>query len=85
MADAQHHKEQLQRAARDAEQQLAEYQERKVAEMEQIHAKLQGVLDKKNSTIAQLRESLNSANERLARHEHDMRKHKLELFEQMKW
>lgn len=84
-ADRQHSKQQLQQAAQDADEQLARYQERKVAEMEQIHTKLQTVLDKKNATISQLRESLGCANATLAQHEQDMRKHKLELFESMKW
>ena len=75
----------LQHAENTAEKRLREYQERKVVEMGQIHGKLQDVLDKKNDTIGQLREALGAAKAQLAAHEQDMRKHKLELFEQMKW
>lgn len=75
----------MQQLSRDADNQLAEYKERKVLEMEQIHSKLQDVLDKKNATISQMRVSLETAHARLAANEQDMRKHKLELFEQMKW
>jgi hypothetical protein len=75
----------LQAALADADARMQGYQGRKVAEMEQIHSKLQGVLDKKNATILQLRESLEAAHARLAAHEAEMRKQKLELFEQMKW
>ena len=83
--DQQEHRARMQRAAQAADTRLAEYQDRKVTELEQIHAKLQDVLDKKNATIAQLRESLEAAHARLEAHEQEMRKQKLELFEQMKW
>lgn len=74
-----------QQALLDADARLQGYQQRKVAEMEAIHEKLQGVLDKKNATIQQLRGSLDAAHARMAAHEAEMRRQKLELFEQMKW
>lgn len=46
---------------------------------------MQEVLDKKNATIAQLRSALDAAHARIDAYEGDIRKHKLELFEQMKW
>lgn len=85
--DAQKHEAaaEAQRLERAAADQAAAARERAAREMEQIHGKLQDVLDKKNATIEQLRGSLEAAHKRMAAHEQDMRRHKLELFEQMRW
>jgi len=73
----------VEEVAADAQARLAEYKDRKVAEMEQIHEKLQAVLGKKNATISQLRASLEQAHLRLAAHEKDVRRQKLELLRSM--
>jgi hypothetical protein len=85
--DAQQHeaKVRLQQLEQSYTEKLSEQRERSAEELGRIHLKLQTVLGKKNNTIEQLRTSLEEANKRLAAHEQDMRRHKLELFEQMKW
>ena len=67
----------------EAHARLNGYKDRKVVEMEQIHDKLQAVLNKKNNTISQLRSSLEQAHTRLAAHESEMRRQKLELLDQL--
>lgn len=75
----------LRQVARSAEERLEKYKRSHTEEMDHIHGRLKGVLQRKNETVQRLQASLDAAEARIIAYEDEARREKMRVLESMNW
>ena len=75
----------LRQVARSAEERLEKYKRSHTEEMDHIHGRLKGVLQRKNETVHRLQASLDAAEARIIAYEDEARREKMRVLDSMNW
>jgi ElaB/YqjD/DUF883 family membrane-anchored ribosome-binding protein len=75
----------LRQMAQSAEERLDKYKCSHTEEMDHIHGRLKGVLQRKNETIQRLQGSLDAAEARILAYEEEARREKMSVLESLQW
>lgn len=75
----------LRQMARSAEERLETCKRSHTEEMDHIHGRLKGVLQRKNETVQRLQASLDAAEARIIAYEDEARREKMHVLESMHW
>lgn len=75
----------LRKLALSAEERLERCKRSHTEEMDHIHGRLKGVLQRKNDTIQRLQSSLDAAEARVIAYEDEARREKIRVLESMQW
>jgi ElaB/YqjD/DUF883 family membrane-anchored ribosome-binding protein len=75
----------MRQMAQSAEEKLHKYRRSHTEEMDHIHDRLKGVLQRKNETVQRLQASLDAAEARIRAYQDEARQEKMRVLESMHW